>query len=664
MGANDDDDRATELPTTNLDVPVAATPRSKIPSAVYVIVWISLSSAVILFNKWILDPKTTNFRFPIFLTTWHLLFSSIATQILARTSTLLDGRKTVKMTGKVYLRAIVPIGLFFSLSLICSNKAYLYLSVSFIQMLKATTPVAVLLTSWGLAVERPNLKTLRNVSFIVIGVMIASYGEILFVPTGVVYQVFGIAFEAVRLVMVERLLSSAEYKMDPLVSLYYFAPVCAFMNFLMFLIFESSTLAMSDLARVGLIMFFFNALVAFCLNVSVVFLIGKTSSLVLTLCGVLKDILLVCASVLIWGTPVTAIQLVGYSIALSGLVYFKLGGEKIREQFAQLRGMSSRSSTSRKIFAGVGIAFVLLMVGRLYSGASGSTSEVDMIGADKTVHGSMPAYTDNKGSSTAPTPKNKFDIVISMYKEDQTKMAEQLRELKGLTSLKGLDPKVIIYVKDQGADVESIKRTVGADVVKIIPNRGREGGTYLHHIVNEWDNFAAHTMFLQGDMHKFQKLKDRISDYFVPKTGVLSLGFGQSTCECNNCKDSWGGEDTWFRVPEVWSAVHGELCPNSGILISYGGQMIVSASRMRSSRKQVYEHIKGILESDEDHWIHADSKADSFVDKPDNPFFGHTLERSWMTLFHCSDPKLAVTCPSLDTRRGENDSDGTCQCLD
>jgi hypothetical protein len=385
---------------------------------------------------------------------------------------------------------------------------------------------------------------------------------------------------------------------------------------------------------------------------------------VLTLCGVLKDILLVCASVLIWGTPVTAIQLFGYSIALSGLVYFKLGGEKIREHFAQLRGMSSRSSASRKTFAGVGVAFVLLMVGRLYSGASGSTSEVDIIGADKTVHGSMPAYTNNKGSSTMPTPKNKFDIVISMYKEDQIKMAEQLRELKGLTSLKGLEPKVIIYVKDQEADAESIKKTVGADVVKIIPNRGREGGTYLHHIVNEWDNFAAHTMFLQGDMHKFQKFTDRISDYFVPKTGVLSLGFGQSTCECNNCKDSWGGEDIWFRVPEVWSAVHGELCPNSGILISYGGQMIVSASRMRSSRKQVYEHIKGILESDEEHWIHADSKADSFVDKPDNPFFGHTLERSWMTLFHCSDPKLAVTCPSLDKRRGENDSDGTCQCLD
>jgi hypothetical protein len=66
-----------------------------------------------------------------------MVFSTLMTQILARTTTLLDGRKTVKMTGRIYLRAILPIGFFFSLSLICGNKTYLYLSVAFIQMLKA-----------------------------------------------------------------------------------------------------------------------------------------------------------------------------------------------------------------------------------------------------------------------------------------------------------------------------------------------------------------------------------------------------------------------------------------------------------------------------------------------------------------------------------------------
>jgi hypothetical protein len=74
--------------------------------------------------------------FPIFLTTWHLGFATICTQILARFTTVLDSRKKVPMNGRVYLRAIVPIGIFFSLSLICGNLTYLYLSVSFIQMLK------------------------------------------------------------------------------------------------------------------------------------------------------------------------------------------------------------------------------------------------------------------------------------------------------------------------------------------------------------------------------------------------------------------------------------------------------------------------------------------------------------------------------------------------
>jgi hypothetical protein len=69
----------------------------------------------------------------------HMIFATFMTQVLAKTTTLLDGRKTVKMTGKVYLRAILPIGFFFSLSLICGNKAYLYLSVAFIQMLKVGT---------------------------------------------------------------------------------------------------------------------------------------------------------------------------------------------------------------------------------------------------------------------------------------------------------------------------------------------------------------------------------------------------------------------------------------------------------------------------------------------------------------------------------------------
>ncbi|KAK5040553.1 hypothetical protein LTS07_001051 [Exophiala sideris] len=239
------------------------------------------------------------------------------------------------MTSAVYLRAIFPIGFFFSLSLICGNQAYLYLSVAFIQMLKATTPVAVLLTSWALGVAPPSMKTLGNVSLIVVGVIIATVGEIRFDLTGFIYQICGLIFEATRLVMVQRLLNSADFKMDPLVSLYYFAPACAMMNSMAALVVEVPSMSMKNVYDVGILMLIANAMVAFLLNVSVVFLIGKTSSLVLTLCGVLKDILLVGASMMIWGTPVSALQFFGYGLALSGLIYYKLGAEQLKGYLQQ-----------------------------------------------------------------------------------------------------------------------------------------------------------------------------------------------------------------------------------------------------------------------------------------------------------------------------------------
>ncbi|KAF2428635.1 TPT-domain-containing protein [Tothia fuscella] len=324
------DDAAAVLPIAHAPAP---TKSWNIPAWVYIAVWISLSGAVIIFNKWILDRR--NFRYPIFLTTWHLIFSTAMTQILARFTTALDSRKKIPMSGRVYMRAIVPIGIFFSLSLMLSNAAYLYLSVAFIQMLKATTPVAVLLVTFVLGMGSTNMKTVANVSVIVVGVMIASAGEIKFVLLGFGIQIAGILCEATRLAMVERLLSGGEFKMDPLVSLYYFAPACAFMNSIMFLFLESHKISMEKIFELGLVTLLLNAMVAFMLNVAVVFLIGKTSSLVLTLSGVLKDIILVVFSVFMFRDPVSGLQIFGYSIALGGLVWYKLGGEKVKAMLGE-----------------------------------------------------------------------------------------------------------------------------------------------------------------------------------------------------------------------------------------------------------------------------------------------------------------------------------------
>ena len=76
-----------------------------------------------------------DFPFPMFLTAWHMLFATIITQIMARTTNMLPGVKENKVDKDILLKQVLPVALLFALSLVFSNKAYIYLSVSYIQVL-------------------------------------------------------------------------------------------------------------------------------------------------------------------------------------------------------------------------------------------------------------------------------------------------------------------------------------------------------------------------------------------------------------------------------------------------------------------------------------------------------------------------------------------------
>jgi hypothetical protein len=311
------------LPSPAIASAPASKPKPKLSAQAIIPIWIVLSSTVIIYNNYLYN--TLNFKYPVFLVTWHLAFAAIGTRVLQKTTNLLDGAKEVNMTKDMFIKSILPIGLLFSGSLILSNTAYLYLSVSYIQMLKAFTPVAILLISWTFRIQEPNKKLGMIVFMISTGVALASHGELRFNIFGFFTQAAAVMFEASRLVMIQILLHGL--KMDPLVSLHYYAPVCAVIK-LIVIPFTEGLEPIYELARVGPLILISNAAVAFLLNVAAVFLVGVGSGLVLTLAGVFKDILLITGSVLIFGSQVMPLQVFGYSIALGGLILFKTSGGK------------------------------------------------------------------------------------------------------------------------------------------------------------------------------------------------------------------------------------------------------------------------------------------------------------------------------------------------
>lgn len=56
---------------------------------------------------------------------------------------------------------------------------------------------------------------------------------------------------------------------------------------------------------------------------SVVLLIANTSALTFTIGGLFKDILLVTLSVIVFGSPVSALQIFGYLVSLGGMHIYK-----------------------------------------------------------------------------------------------------------------------------------------------------------------------------------------------------------------------------------------------------------------------------------------------------------------------------------------------------
>ena len=131
------------VPPSQLPSPVTAqAPKSqtltaakyRLSATIIIPIWIILSSSVIMYNNYVYN--TRQFKFPVFLVTWHLGFAAIGTRVLQRTTSLVDAARDVHMTKDMFVRSILPIGLLFSCSLILSNSAYLYLSVPYIQMLK------------------------------------------------------------------------------------------------------------------------------------------------------------------------------------------------------------------------------------------------------------------------------------------------------------------------------------------------------------------------------------------------------------------------------------------------------------------------------------------------------------------------------------------------
>jgi len=287
-----------------------------------------------------------------------------------------------------------------------------------------------------------------------------------------------------------------------------------------------------------------------------------------------------------------------------------------------------------------------------------------------TAPASKPVYLD-----TVYQPTTDLDIVISMYREPMVELTKTIDLITSVKTVASRNARIYLYIKDQDADLDQMRASLSKYklTITLLPNVGREGETYLSHILSQWDNLANHTMFLQAETHTPREILPRIRDYFYASTGMLSLSFMGNTCDCNSnlCTDRFWSDGSGLVQQTYLTANRLKECPtpDSKILLSYKGQFIASAARIRGVEKKVYADLQKLF-VDENSYVHSKeylSKAADLTGTKDQmsaPVFGFSMERLWSSLMQCDDMEVARRCPSLLSGWRTGGSRRDCQCLD
>ena len=160
----------------------------------YLLAWSLVSGLIIILNNWVMHYD--GFPFPIALSATGPLFSWVVSAVLVASG---HTRLERQMTFKTWMQQVFPIGFFTAVSYATGNELYLFMSVSFIQMLKAAVPCVTMMVLVGANLEKPHRVTVLGVAILTFGTALAAYGEIAFQWIGVVMMFASEFSEACRI---------------------------------------------------------------------------------------------------------------------------------------------------------------------------------------------------------------------------------------------------------------------------------------------------------------------------------------------------------------------------------------------------------------------------------------------------------------------------------
>lgn len=266
-----------------------------------------------LYNKAIMIM----FPFPFLLTALHAASGMLGTQILLsrKVFTLknLSGRDTALLSAFSVL---------YTANIAVSNASLSMVTIPFHQTVRALTPVFTVAIYRIVFAGIYSTATYISLVPIILGVMLASYGDLSATMLGFFVTLLGTILAAVKTVATNRL-QTAGLHFGALELLHRMSPIaCAQSLFVAYLYGEFDRFEPRLVGIKGLVIVLANGIIAFGLNMASFEANKRSGALTMTIAANIKQVLTVVLAVALWRIPITATNACGITLTLLGGAWY------------------------------------------------------------------------------------------------------------------------------------------------------------------------------------------------------------------------------------------------------------------------------------------------------------------------------------------------------
>ncbi|KAG0081387.1 Triose-phosphate Transporter [Podila epicladia] len=377
----------------------------------YVFAWYSCSTSLSFYNKWLFSPAHYNFRFPLFTTCLHMvaqfLLSSLTLTLLPRL------RPKAAPTPKDFGTKIMPCAVASGLDIGLSNSSLKTITLAFYTMCKSSSLAFVLLFAFLFKLERPTWTLAGVIGVICIGLFMMVMSEVDFVLIGFIQVMMASVLGGLRWSLTQLLLEKSDTKSgslaNPISTIFFLSPIMGICLCVVAGIFEGfGTIFSSEffhstgsaIATLGLL--FLGGAIAFAMVLAEFNLIARTSVVSLSVLGIIKEVMTIVISAIVFHDHLTIVNILGLFVTLAGIGFY---------HFMKLREMKARARIAAKEIADLELSKVVQRNERALerkTARENRRKSRQQIGGSLSKQGDETGETNGQATTKQSAPQNAF----------------------------------------------------------------------------------------------------------------------------------------------------------------------------------------------------------------------------------------------------------------